>query len=71
MRHITELEDSIKSNANSIEQKKKLLIKEKACITHQLSLQQTPDNYKYLNDVILALNSAEKIIEILTIRYGK
>ncbi|HEN3672478.1 TPA: EscE/YscE/SsaE family type III secretion system needle protein co-chaperone, partial [Yersinia enterocolitica] len=34
-------------------------------------LQQTPENYKNLNDMMLALNSAEKIIETLIIRYKK
>lgn len=71
MRHITELEDCIKYNSLSIQQKKTLLITEKLLVTHQLSLQQTPDNYKYLNDMILALSSAEKIIETLILRYQK
>ncbi|CNI63056.1 type III secretion apparatus [Yersinia frederiksenii] len=70
MRHITELEDSIKDNAASIQDRKALLRKERLLISHQLSLLQTPDNYRYLNDMMLALKSAEKIIEILGIRYG-
>ncbi|HEN3644198.1 EscE/YscE/SsaE family type III secretion system needle protein co-chaperone [Yersinia enterocolitica] len=71
MRHITELEDDIKSGSLSVQQKKSLLIKEKLLVIHQLSLQQTPENYKNLNDMMLALNSAEKIIETLIIRYKK
>lgn len=70
MQHITELEDDIKSHSKDIQQKKELLRKEKLIIDYQLSLQQIPDNYKYLNDIKLALNSAEKIIETLIIRYG-
>ncbi|MBX9477186.1 EscE/YscE/SsaE family type III secretion system needle protein co-chaperone [Yersinia enterocolitica] len=71
MRHITELEDDIKSGSLSVQQKKSLLIKEKLLVIHQLSLQQTPENYKNLNDMMLALNSAEKIIETLILRYQK
>ncbi|MFL4558465.1 EscE/YscE/SsaE family type III secretion system needle protein co-chaperone [Yersinia kristensenii] len=71
MRHITDLEDCIKYNSLSIQHKKALLIKEKSLVTHQLSLQQTPENYKYLNGMILALDSAEKIIETLILRYKK
>lgn len=71
MRHITELEDCIKYKAISIQQKKALLIKEKTLITHQLSIQQTPDDYKKLNDLMLALKSAETIIETLIVRYEK
>ncbi len=71
MRHITELEDDIKSCSLSVQQEKSLLIKEKLLVIHQLSLQQTPENYKNLNDMMLALNSAEKIIETLIIRYKK
>ncbi len=71
MRHITELEDDIKSGSLSVQQKKSLLIKEKLLVIHQLSLQQTPENYKNINDMMLALNSAEKIIETLIIRYKK
>ncbi|HDM8437631.1 TPA: EscE/YscE/SsaE family type III secretion system needle protein co-chaperone [Yersinia enterocolitica] len=71
MRHITELEDDIKSGSLSVQQEKSLLIKEKLLVIHQLSLQQTPENYKNLNDMMLALNSAEKIIETLIIRYKK
>ncbi|HEN3572463.1 TPA: EscE/YscE/SsaE family type III secretion system needle protein co-chaperone, partial [Yersinia enterocolitica] len=59
MRHITELEDDIKSGSLSVQQEKSLLIKEKLLVIHQLSLQQTPENYKNLNDMMLALNSAE------------
>ncbi|CNK66969.1 type III secretion apparatus [Yersinia frederiksenii] len=70
MRHITGLEDSIKNNAASIQDRKALLRKERLLISHQLSLLQTPDNYRYLNDMMLALKSADKIIEILGIRYG-
>lgn len=71
MRHITDLEDCVKCNYLSIQHKKALLIKEKLLVTHQLSLRQTPENYKYLNDMILALDSAEKIIETLILRYKK
>ncbi|HGI5920330.1 TPA: EscE/YscE/SsaE family type III secretion system needle protein co-chaperone, partial [Yersinia enterocolitica] len=53
MRHITELEDDIKSGSLSVQQKKSLLIKEKLLVIHQLSLQQTPENYKNLNDMML------------------
>ncbi|AJJ11027.1 putative type III secretion apparatus [Yersinia rohdei] len=70
MQHITELEDSIKCNSILIQQKKTLLIKEKLRVIHQLSLQQTPDSFKKLNDMALALTSAEKIIETLVVRYG-
>lgn len=69
MQHITELEDDIKSHSKNIQQKKELLRKEKLIIDYQLSLQQTPDNYKYLNNVKLALDSAEIIIDTLSIRY--
>ncbi|WP_174849499.1 EscE/YscE/SsaE family type III secretion system needle protein co-chaperone [Yersinia artesiana] len=71
MRHITELEDDIKSGSLSVQQSKALLIKEKLLVIHQLSLQQTPENYNSLNEIILALGSAEKIIDTLTIRYMK
>ncbi|WP_145587856.1 EscE/YscE/SsaE family type III secretion system needle protein co-chaperone, partial [Yersinia rochesterensis] len=54
MRHITDLEDCVKYDSLSIQQKKSLLIKEKSLVIHQLSLQQTPENYKYLNDMLLA-----------------
>ncbi|MDR4899228.1 EscE/YscE/SsaE family type III secretion system needle protein co-chaperone, partial [Yersinia kristensenii] len=47
MRHITDLEDCVKCNSLSIQHKKALLIKEKLLVTHQLSLRQTPENYKY------------------------
>ncbi|WP_235895923.1 EscE/YscE/SsaE family type III secretion system needle protein co-chaperone [Yersinia alsatica] len=40
-------------------------------MTHQLSIQQTPDDYKKLNSLMLALNSAETIIETLIVRYEK
>ncbi|HDL8286899.1 TPA: EscE/YscE/SsaE family type III secretion system needle protein co-chaperone, partial [Yersinia enterocolitica] len=65
MQHITELEDDIKSESLSIQNRKVLLFKEKLLVIHQLSLQQTPENYKNLNDMMLALGSAEKIIETL------
>lgn len=71
MRHITELEDDIKSGLSSVRQSKALLIKEKSLVIHQLSLQQTPENYRVLNKIMLALGSAEKIIDTLTIRYMK
>lgn len=71
MRHITELEDYIKSDPSLVQQRKILLIKEKSLVTYQLSLQQTPEDYKYLYDMMLALDSAEKIIETLIIRYKK
>ncbi|ENE9466463.1 EscE/YscE/SsaE family type III secretion system needle protein co-chaperone [Yersinia enterocolitica] len=71
MQHITELEDDIKSESLSIQHRKVLLIKEKLLVIHQLSLQQTPENYKSLNDMMLALDSAEKIIEALIVRYKK
>ncbi|CNL73399.1 EscE/YscE/SsaE family type III secretion system needle protein co-chaperone [Yersinia alsatica] len=71
MRHITELEDGIKYQTISIQQKKTLLIKEKILIIHQLSIQQTPDDYKKLNSLMLALDSAETIIETLIVRYEK
>ncbi|HHH2172292.1 TPA: EscE/YscE/SsaE family type III secretion system needle protein co-chaperone [Yersinia enterocolitica] len=71
MQHITELEDDIKSESLSIQHRKVLLIKEKLLVIHQLSLQQIPDNYKKLNDMMLALDSAEKIIETLIVRYKK
>ncbi|EKN4070919.1 EscE/YscE/SsaE family type III secretion system needle protein co-chaperone [Yersinia enterocolitica] len=71
MQHITELEDDIKSESLSIQHRKVLLIKEKLLVIHQLSLQQTLDNYKKLNDMMLALDSAEKIIETLIVRYKK
>ena len=70
MQHITELEDDIKSKSKNIQQKRELLRKEKLIIEYQLSLQQIPDNYKYLNDIKLALSSVEKIIGTLAIRYG-
>ncbi|WP_145491205.1 EscE/YscE/SsaE family type III secretion system needle protein co-chaperone [Yersinia aleksiciae] len=69
MRNITELECCIKYKPREIQHKKELLIKEKNIISCQLSLMQTPDNYKYLNNVMLALKSAEKIIETLTFRF--
>lgn len=71
MRHITELEDNIKSGSLSVLHSKSLLIKEKSLVIHQLSLQQTPESYRVLNEIILALGSAEKIIDTLTIRYMK
>ncbi|CNI24654.1 EscE/YscE/SsaE family type III secretion system needle protein co-chaperone [Yersinia pekkanenii] len=70
MQHITELEDCIKYDPGSIQQKQELLVKEKRFIANQLSLQQTPDNYKKLNDMMLALTSAEQIINTLSVRYG-
>ncbi|CNK62255.1 EscE/YscE/SsaE family type III secretion system needle protein co-chaperone [Yersinia aleksiciae] len=69
MRNITELEYCIKYKSREIQHKKELLIKGKNIISCQLSLMQTPDNYKYLNNVMLALKSAEKIIETLTFRF--
>ncbi|MGE4802524.1 EscE/YscE/SsaE family type III secretion system needle protein co-chaperone [Yersinia hibernica] len=71
MRHITELEDHIKSNSSLVQQGKALLTKEKSLVAHQLSLQQTPENYKYLHDIMLAFDSAENIIETLILRYKK
>jgi secretion system chaperone SsaE len=68
--HITELEDAIKYDAKKIQQKNALLASGKLLISQQLSLQQTPDNYKTLNNMMLALSSAEKIIAILSARYG-
>ncbi|MCB5307067.1 EscE/YscE/SsaE family type III secretion system needle protein co-chaperone [Yersinia massiliensis] len=70
MQHITVLEDDIKSKSKEIEKKKELLIKEQSMVINQLTLQQTPDNYKNLNEIILALRSAERIIDILTSRYS-
>ncbi|CNB60407.1 EscE/YscE/SsaE family type III secretion system needle protein co-chaperone [Yersinia intermedia] len=70
MSHITELEDAIKYDAKKIQQKNALLASGKLLISQQLSLQQTPDNYKTLNNMMLALSSAEKIIAILSARYG-
>ena len=70
MSHITELEDAIKYDAKKIQQKNALLASGKLLISQQLSLQQTPDNYKNLNNMMLALSSAEKIIAILSARYG-
>ena len=70
MSHITELEDAIKYDAKKIQQKNTLLENGKLLISQQLSLQQTPDNYKNLNNMMLALSSAEKIIAILSARYG-
>ncbi|CNB85312.1 putative type III secretion apparatus [Yersinia intermedia] len=70
MSHITELEDAIKYGAKKIQQKNALLASGKLLISQQLSLQQTPDNYKTLNNMMLALSSAEKIIAILSARYG-
>ena len=70
MSHITELEDAIKYDAKKIQQKNALLENGKLLISQQLSLQQTPDNYKTLNNMMLALSSAEKIIAILSARYG-
>lgn len=70
MSHITELEDAIKYDAKKIQQKNALLASGKLLISQQLSLQQTPDNYKNLNNMMLALSSAEKIIATLSIRYG-
>ena len=70
MSHITELEDAIKYDAKKIQQKNTLLASGKLLISQQLSLQQTPDNYKTLNNMMLALSSAEKIIAILSARYG-
>lgn len=71
MLHITELEDDIKSGSLSVQHSKALLIKEKSLAIHRLSLQQTPENYRVINEIILALGSAEKIIDTLTIRYMK
>ncbi|CNI39442.1 putative type III secretion apparatus [Yersinia intermedia] len=70
MSHITELEDAIKYDAKKIQQKNTLLASGKLLISQQLSLQQTPDNYKTLNNMMLAISSAEKIIAILSARYG-
>lgn len=70
MSHITELEDAIKYDAKKIQQKNALLASGKLLISQQLSLQQTPDNYKTLNNMMLAISSAEKIIAILSARYG-
>ncbi|CNH41235.1 putative type III secretion apparatus [Yersinia massiliensis] len=70
MQHITVLEDDIKSKSKEIEKKKELLIKEQLMVINQLTLQQTPDNYKNLNEIMLALKSAERIIDILTSRYS-
>ena len=70
MSHITELEDAIKYDAKKIQQKNALLENGKLLVSQQLSLQQTPDNYKTLNNMMLALSSAEKIIAILSARYG-
>lgn len=70
MSHITELEDAIKYGSKKIQQKNALLASGKLLISQQLSLQQTPDNYKTLNNMMLALSSAEKIIAILSARYG-
>ena len=70
MSHITELEDAIKYDAKKIQQKNALLENGKLLISQQLSLQQTPDNYKNLNNMMLALSRAEKIIATLSIRYG-
>lgn len=70
MSHITELEDAIKYDAKKIQQKNALLVSGKLLISQQLSLQQTPDNYKTLNNMMLAISSAEKIIAILSARYG-
>ena len=70
MSHITELEDAIKYDAKKIQQKNALLENGKLLISQQLSLQQTPDNYKNLNNMMLAISSAEKIIATLSIRYG-
>lgn len=70
MSHITELEDAIKYDAKKIQQKNALLASGKLLISQQLSLQQTSDNYKTLNNMMLALSSAEKIIAILSARYG-
>ena len=70
MSHITELEDAIKYDAKKIQQKNALLASGKLLISQQLSLQQTPDNYKTLNNMMLALSSPEKIIAILSARYG-
>ena len=70
MSHITELEDAIKYDAKKIQQKNALLENGKLLVSQQLSLQQTPDNYKNLNNMMLALSSAEKIIAILSARYG-
>ncbi|MDA5549084.1 EscE/YscE/SsaE family type III secretion system needle protein co-chaperone [Yersinia massiliensis] len=69
MQHITVLEDDIKSKSNNIAQKKELLIREQLMVIHQLTLQQTPENYKALNDIMVALKSAERIIETLVSRY--
>ncbi|MFA3780265.1 EscE/YscE/SsaE family type III secretion system needle protein co-chaperone [Yersinia sp. 1652 StPb PI] len=70
MSHITELEDAIKYDAKKIQQKNALLANGKLLISQQLSLQQTPDNYKTLNNMMHALSSAEKIIATLSTRYG-
>ncbi|MGP2517812.1 EscE/YscE/SsaE family type III secretion system needle protein co-chaperone [Yersinia sp. 2545 StPb PI] len=70
MSHITELEDAIKYDEKKIQQKNALLENGRLLISQQLSLQQTPDNYKTLNNMMLALSSAEKIIATLSTRYG-
>ena len=70
MQHITVLEDDIKSKSKNVEKRKELLIREQLLVINQLTLQQTPDNYKNLNEIMLALKSAERVIDILTSRYS-
>ncbi|MFA3759252.1 EscE/YscE/SsaE family type III secretion system needle protein co-chaperone [Yersinia sp. 2544 StPb PI] len=70
MSHITELEDAIKYDEKKTQQKNALLENGRLLISQQLSLQQTPDNYKTLNNMMLALSSAGKIIATLSTRYG-
>lgn len=69
MQHITVLEEDIKHDPTAI-QKKKILAEGRQLITCQLSLLQTPGDYQSLNNMMLALQRAEEIIEILTLRYG-
>lgn len=70
MQHITVLEEDINHDPTAIKQRKEILARGRRLITCQLSLLQTPENYQSLNNMMLALQRAEEIIEILTLRYG-
>ncbi|WP_145476130.1 EscE/YscE/SsaE family type III secretion system needle protein co-chaperone [Yersinia similis] len=70
MRHITVLEEDIKHDPAAIQQRKEVLAKGRKLITYQLSQLHTQGNYQSLNNIMLALQRAEEIIEILTLRYG-
>lgn len=70
MQHITALEDTIKYDPVEIQKKRVLLAEGKQLITGQLLQLQTTENYHSLNNIMLALQRAEKIIDILMLRHG-